>query len=71
MRVLFVLFTFIILFSCRSEHIDTGDVAAAEKLAALNFTPQERDSLLSGVQELRDNYRRLRTYARAYVRRRR
>ncbi len=63
MRVLFVLFTFIILFSCRSEHIETGDVAAAEKLAALNFTPQERDSLLSGVEELRNNYHRLRTYA--------
>ncbi len=63
MRVFFVLLSFIILISCRSERINTGDVAAAEKLAALSFTQQERDSLLSGVTELGDNYRRLRTYA--------
>ncbi|MCB0279064.1 MAG: amidase, partial [Calditrichaeota bacterium] len=50
MRLLPLLF---ILIACRpqSDQITSEDIKSAEKIAALNFTDQERDSLIETVQQ--------------------
>jgi len=51
----------LILGSCAEpEYIGLKDVLSAEKLSGLHFTENERDSLLSGLNDLKGQYEELR-----------
>ncbi len=60
MRTILILAALFMLPACQSKEINTADIRHAEKLAALNFSAQERDSLLRDVIDQRKNYINLR-----------
>ena len=69
MRLLLIyslLIVAICTFSCnkqqKNNEISTKNIESAEELIGLNFTPDERDSMLSGIQDVVKDYEKIRNY---------
>jgi Asp-tRNA(Asn)/Glu-tRNA(Gln) amidotransferase A subunit family amidase len=69
MRVRINYFLFIVAictYSCnkqqKANEISTENIEYAEQMIGLNFTPDERDSMLSGLQNVLRDYEKIRNY---------
>jgi len=56
----------LLIFSCGKQQttteISTETIASAEQMMGLDFTAEERDSMLSGLQDLVRDYQKIRNY---------
>jgi Asp-tRNA(Asn)/Glu-tRNA(Gln) amidotransferase A subunit family amidase len=69
MRIPFILLAFlvtVITLSCKkqqsTDEITVNTIASAEQMMGLDFTPAERDSMLSGLQDVIKDYEKIRNY---------